>query len=400
MDDTTARIDRYLEQLRELHPESGEILDALEAEFQSALILQMRESDALYAAVFDTAVDGILTIDDRGVILTMNQAAEQIFGVSAASMVGDNVSALMPEPDSSAHDGYIRAYLETGERKIIGIGREVQGRRATGELFPMDLAVSEVVLGKRRIFTGLVRDLTARRKTEAELEVLRRAHAQRERLAEVGAIAAKVVHDIGSPLAALALHAQLALRYARRGDADKVIEPIEQVGSEIDRLSQLSHVYMTFAREQRLEYAEVDVGRLVQRSIELWKPSAEDAGTSLRMDLPQEAIVGRMDVLKLRRVLDNLIKNAIEATHGVAKGEVQVELALGPDEGWVSIRVQDNGPGIEEGRDVFQIFSTTKPEGSGVGLAIARQLIHAHGGRIHHQPALPQGLVFVVELPV
>lgn len=141
----------------------------------------LAESEARLRAVVETAVDGIITIDERGAILTANPAAERLFGYRAAEMVGRNVSMLMPEPYHSEHDGYLRHYLETGERRIIGIGREVVGHRRDGSVFPMDLAVSETVLAGRRFFTGLVRDITARKQAEQAL------HESRAQLAQLNA---------------------------------------------------------------------------------------------------------------------------------------------------------------------------------------------------------------------
>ena len=129
----------------------------------------LRDTAARLHAIVDTAVDGIITIDERGVVETMNPSAERIFGYSAGEVVGRNVSMLMPEPYHSEHDGYLDRYRRTGERRIIGIGREVRGRRKNGTEFPMDLGVSATNLGKRRIFTGLIRDITQRKSLEREI---------------------------------------------------------------------------------------------------------------------------------------------------------------------------------------------------------------------------------------
>lgn len=120
-------------------------------------------------AVLSTAVDGIVTIDDHGTILSVNQAVQRLFGYAAAEMIGRNVKMLMPEPYHSAHDGFLTRYRETGERRIIGIGREVIGRRKDGSTFPMDLAVGEAWLAEGRFFTGIIRDITDRKRGESEL---------------------------------------------------------------------------------------------------------------------------------------------------------------------------------------------------------------------------------------
>ncbi len=127
------------------------------------------DSEERLRAILDTAVEGIITIDERGIIESMNRAAEKLFGYSSEEIVGRNVSTLMPSPYREAHDGYIEKYVRTGHAKIIGIGREVIGLRKNGEVFPMDLAVSEVRLANRRLFTGFVRDITERKEAEKRL---------------------------------------------------------------------------------------------------------------------------------------------------------------------------------------------------------------------------------------
>lgn len=130
---------------------------------------ELRDAAARLRGIVETAVDGIITIDNRGIVETFNPAAEHIFGYAADEVIGRNVSILMPEPYRSEHDGYIQHYHQTGEARIIGIGREVRGRRKDGTEFPMDLAVSATDLGQRGIFTGLVRDITERKRLEQEI---------------------------------------------------------------------------------------------------------------------------------------------------------------------------------------------------------------------------------------
>ena len=125
--------------------------------------------DSLYRAVVDTAVDAIVVIDRNGAIRSVNQATERIFGYAADELVGHNVNMLMPEPYAGEHDGYLANYLRTGPKKIIGIGREVAGRRKDGSVFPMDLSVGEARDGDEPIFVGIIRDITERKAAEAAL---------------------------------------------------------------------------------------------------------------------------------------------------------------------------------------------------------------------------------------
>ena len=142
----------------------------------------LRDSEERLRAILDTAVEGIITIDERGIIESVNPAAEKIFGYTAAELVGKNVSLLMPPPFREAHDGYLGNYLRTGQAKIIGIGREVVGRRKDGTDFPMDLSVSEVRLADRRLFTGFVRDITERKRLQRE--ILDISHREQQRIGQ------------------------------------------------------------------------------------------------------------------------------------------------------------------------------------------------------------------------
>src|SRR5690242_5720627 len=138
-----------------------------------------RDSDAQIRAILDTAVDAIITIDERGRMESFNRAAQKLFGFQPNEVIGKNVKMLMPEPYRGEHDGYLSSYLRTGKAKIIGIGREVTGLKKDGTTFPMELAVSEVRLGDRITFTGIVRDITDRKRLEREVLEISEREQQR-----------------------------------------------------------------------------------------------------------------------------------------------------------------------------------------------------------------------------
>ncbi|MBX9625342.1 MAG: PAS domain S-box protein, partial [Gemmataceae bacterium] len=192
----------------------------------------LRDSEARAHAVLTTAVDAVVVIDGRGAVETFNPAAERMFGYAAAEVLGGNVGVLMPEPFRREHDGYLASYLRTGVKKIIGIGREVVGRRKDGTTFPVDLAVSEARLADRRVFVGIVRDLTARKEAEAavresnrqlgealaalqakadEVKVMSQQLWQAAKLAAVGELAASIAHELNNPLATVSLRVESVL---------------------------------------------------------------------------------------------------------------------------------------------------------------------------------------------
>ncbi len=361
--------------------------------------LQLNE--ARWQAILDTARDAIITIDAEGRICVFNRSAEQIFGYAASEAIGQDVGLLMPEPYRSEHGQYLRRYAATGVAKAIGRVRAVEGRRKNGEIFPLELSVSEARAGSEVIYTAIIRDVTERRRREAKLRELQHLAQQRERLADMGAITAQIAHDLGNPLAALSLQAQLILRRARRDGnqpLSTIMKPAEQILFEVRRLESLVREFMTFAGEQRLEPRKIDVPMFLQQVVDLWRPVAAAQGTRIAVNIPRNLPPLYADEEKLRRVLDNLVKNAVEAI-GERSGEIFIRAEI-PTPEKLRLLVEDTGPGIADGVQPFRLFETTKSDGTGLGLPVAKQVIVAHGGRIDWIAREPHGTVFRIELPL
>jgi two-component system sensor kinase FixL len=361
----------------------------------------LKDTEALTETIVNTAVDGLVMIDEGGCIESFNPAAERMFGYAAHEVLGQSISLLMPEPFRSEHDRYIERYLVTGEESIIGAGREVTGRRKDGVTFAMDLAVGKAQLGARRLFTGIMRDITERKRAEAQLQELQRAAHQRERLVDVGAITAQIVHDLGNPLAAVSMQAQLILKRAGRDGGQPItsaVPSVERILTEIRRLDSLVKEFMEFTREQRLDLRKLDVDAFLTQITDLWQPVAAAHDILLTVTVPPDLPQLTVDEEKLRRVFDNLIKNAIEAIdHG--PGRVEVEVTL-PAPAQMRFTVADTGPGISDAVQAFRLFETTKRNGSGLGLPVTREIILAHRGTIDYAGRELRGTVFRVELPV
>ena len=356
------------------------------------LVQQQHDESALrLRAIVDTAVDGVITINERGIMESANRAAERLFGWTAADMIGRNVSMLMPEPDRSAHDGYLRRYRVTGERRIIGIGREVLGQRRDGTTFPMDLAVSETPLPDgRRIFTGLVRDVSDRKRIEAELLAADRRKDE---------FLAVLAHELRNPLAPIA-NALQVLKLAA-GQPERVAALREVMERQTRQLVRLIDDLMDVSRITRgklaLRRSRVQLADLVSTAVETSRSAIDAAGHRLVVDLPETP-------LRIAQVLSNLLANAARYTPPGGR----LSLSARSDGARVQVEVSDNGIGIPADAmpRVFEMFAQVNEAqaraagGLGIGLALVRSLVEMHGGSVTAHSAGPGcGASFVVTLP-
>jgi two-component system sensor kinase FixL len=356
-------------------------------------------SEARWQAVLDSVQDAVISIDQHGTVTLFNRAAERIFGYRADEVVGRNLTMLMPAPYSDEHAQYVARYEETGVAKAIGRIRDVHALRKDGEVFPIELSVSEARSGDERVYSAIVRDVSERVRTQAQLHELERQARQRERLADIGALTAQVVHDLGNPLAAISMQVQLLVRRIEKGERpDRLLSTAQRVMSSIHRLDAVIQEFTSFAREQRLALTDLALPDMLRTLRDLWFPFATSRQIDLVTELSECAPL-RADEHKLYRVIENLVKNAIEAIDQ-GPGCVTILAAPLPIGRRVRISVADTGPGIPPNIDVFELFETTKADGTGLGLAIARQIVIAHGGSIQYEPRIPHGTVFHVDLPV
>ena len=231
---------------------------------------------------------------------------------------------------------------------------------------------------------------------------LQRILQERARLTEIGASAVKIVHDLGNLLTALSIQAQIILQRTQRDDvnnaASEVKKPAKQILTTVQLLQSIVDDLSDFARDQRLDLHSVELKPLLLECVEFWRPQATRRGVCLTLADGPELRPLRADEVMIRRVLDNVIKNAIEA---IGEGPGEVTLSVGtPRLGTVRIAVEDSGAGIPAGLEVFKLFETSKPDGTGIGLAVAKQLVTAHGGSIAHEPREAGGTRFCIELPL
>lgn len=357
---------------------------------------QHQQTEAKIRAILDTTVDGIVTIDEKGIIESFNPAAEKIFGYASEEVVGRNIRILMPEPDRSAHDGYIANYLRTGRAKIIGIGREVVGRHKSGSTFWMDLAVSEFRLGERRMFTGLVRNIAERKRLEAQL-------LQSSKLASLGELVGGIAHEVNNPTGIIVMRSAVLMREAEaQGLPEDMVDDIAVIRRQSDKLARIASGLLAFSRQTPFAPRPTDVNRTVSNAMGLVENVLRSLNIACRADFDDGLPLVLLDATRIEQVLLNLFNNAMDAMSG--GGELRVKTATEKEGTWVRISVEDTGEGIaKEHLDrLFDPFFTTKEvgKGTGLGLSISYGIVKDHKGRLEAESTPGEGAVFHVVLPV
>ena len=363
----------------------------------------LAESEGRLQAVIDTAVDGIVIIDADGTIQVFNRACEVLFGFRADEVLGQNVSVLMPSPYREEHDRYLTNYRRTGVRKIIGIGREVMGRRKDGTTFPMELSVGEMRVADRRFFTGFVRDLTERQETEARLQELQSELVHVSRLTAMGEMASALAHELNQPLSAIANYLRGSRRLLDKGDPSDVprlSEALDKAADQALRAGEVIHRLRDFIGRGEVERQVHSASKLIQEASALALVGVKEQGIRVTMQLDPSADLVVADRVQVQQVVINLLRNAIDAMRAGKGGELSVRTARHAG-GFTVVSVSDTGTGIEEEvrERLFEPFMTTKKEGMGVGLSICRTIVEAHGGSIWAENNAGAGATFAFTLP-
>ncbi|NHM19962.1 PAS domain S-box protein [Epibacterium mobile] len=398
----------------------GEILDGEQRAFvgiirditsRARLEQGLRDSDAQHRAIIDTAVDGIIIIDLLGTVRLFNPACVKMFGYSASEILGQNVKMLMPSPYYDEHDTYLQNYARSGERKIIGIGRQVTGRRKNGDTFPMELSVGETKVDNGRFFVGVIRDVTAQKEAE---EALQRSEAElKSRLEEIGSLAeeasrareeamaanrakskflAAMSHEIRTPMNGV-LGMIDALQYTEQTDEQKKITAtIRDAGEDlVNILSKILDLSKIEAGHLEISQEVVSLDAVLNHTKLLWSGRAAKKNLSFEVETNcDDEVYVHVDGGRLRQMLSNLIGNALKFTDA---GRVVLKVEMEPGDADMSLlrfTISDTGIGMTEAQmaQLFRPYSqVSKPKdnksgGTGLGLSIVRELAELMGGEV------------------
>ena len=366
--------------------------------------LSSAEIAAELRALFDAAVEAIIVADRSGIIAEFNRAAERLFGYAAEDVLGKPLTMLMPDPDRSAHDGYIDSYLRTGEAKIIGIGREVRALRADGTTIPIALSVGEIEGGRERRFIGLIRDLSAQRAAEQEAHQLQNRLAHVGRISLMGEMAAGLAHELNQPLSAIVNYSQAGRRLSERDapESTAIAECYEKITAQAMRAGHIIDKLRDFLRKDEPTNAKLEINDLVVSTLQLVEADARADGIAIQTKLVDGLPPVHGDLIQLQQVLLNLTRNAVDAMRDSPSKDQGIMIATGlGGAGEVQVSVTDHGPGVSPQlvESIFLPFVTTKRQGLGVGLAISRTIIRAHNGELFCRRNPAGGAVFGFKLP-
>lgn len=397
------------------------------------------DNESRLRAIIDTAIDGIITIDQRGIIETLNPAAASIFEYEPAEVIGNNISILMPEPDHSKHDSYIHNYQSTGVKKIIGIGREVLGRKKSGKTFPFLLSVSEVVLKDKIIYTGIIHDITqlkeaehAFRKLNTELEErvqqrtselfdaikqLKDTNAKQkeaeaevrkslEKEKELNELKSRFVtlasHEFRTPLSTILSSVTLISKYEEIGDQEKMNKHIDRIKTCVAELTVILNDFLSLSKLEEGVVtntpSEFNIYLLVKEIQDEMLPSLKEKQTFTCLHAGAEMVYLDKNIIK--HILLNLISNAIKYSE-----EGLIELSVSVNNVAILFTIKDQGIGISEEDKpflftrFFRAHNAANIQGTGLGLNIVKRYVELLNGEISMKSQIDHGSTFTIEIP-
>jgi two-component system, LuxR family, sensor kinase FixL len=343
------------------------------------------EQEALLRASLDAVAEATVVIDEEGQVISFSHAAEQLFGWSAKEICGQNAKVLMPAAYAEAHYRHVRRYVETGERRVIGSSRQVMGQRRDGTELSLELRLGEVKIGKRRYFTGVVRDLSTMRAAERRSDELQAHLTQVWSLNSMGEMASVLAHELNQPLSAVAnyLRAARTLIANLEVDDDDLIDAVSRAGDQAVRAGEIIRTMRDLATRGGTEQKAESLSGILAEIEFIIGLMVRDAGARVFYDLFQGPDTVLADRIQIQQLVVNLVRNAIDAVAKFPNRDIKISTRPDAD-GRLITTVEDSGPGVDiavMGR-VFQPLASTKPTGMGLGLSICRAIVENHGGRI------------------
>lgn len=358
-----------------------------------------RESETRLRATIEGATDGIVTIDQNGVVTLANPAAAKMFGYALDELLGESIVSLLPQATRGSRERSAAHLLRIAERGFFGRRREASWRHKDGSTVPVEWAMSDISLDHQKLFVICVHNLTERRQVEARLQQL-----HRDRLLAMGGMATALAHEINQPLTATAAYLKVARRIMQQqveGRSAVVEDALDKASEQILRAGDIIRHMREFVARSEPDKTIQRLHDLIAAACELTMASAKQANVKLCLALAADDDLVLADTVQLKQVVVNLVRNAIEAMHAVQRRELSISTVT-TGKGTIRTDIADTGPGLSEERRarLFEPFETTKTTGLGVGLSLSRSIIEAHYGEIWAEPNPGGGAVFRFTLPL
>ncbi|MBL0371012.1 PAS domain S-box protein [Rhizobium sp. KVB221] len=376
-------------------------------------IARLAESEALHRAIVATSLDCLIIVDGDGRVVDFNPAAERLFGYSRAEALGREIGALIvPEKYRAAHYAGMARYISTGVTSVIGKRVELEAMTRDGAMVPVELALADVSVGDTRFFTAHIRDLSAAKSAQLEIERQRESLYQKEKLAALGSLLSGVAHELNNPLSIVLGQAMMLREMIGRqanafaGGQDFTDRAI-RIETAANRCARVVKTFLAMARQRKAERNYVSIAKVVADAAELLSYSLKTSDVMVEIELEKGLPETFADADLIHQVLVNLIVNARQALEEKGGADRRIWLSATHERGndAIVVHIRDNGGGIPSSirNRIFDPFFTTKPQdhGTGIGLAVSRGLIEAHGGTL--DLAIPQpdtGAEFVIRLPI
>jgi PAS domain S-box-containing protein len=348
----------------------------------------LKDSEARLNAIVSMAPDGVLTLDDAGTIESVNPAAEGLLGFVAGELVGHHVTDVLPGIDLAT----------------LPFRGESNAMRHDGALLPVEIAIGAAHLSDRRLAIAVIRDISQRKASEARLWEHHAVLANAARLSVSEKLATALAHQLNQPLAAVIGYTRAAQRLLKSGKEpmQSIVDAMDKAVDQTSRCGEIIRRTREFLSSGELQPAPIFVLDLVQEAMQLVTPQYTSNGVTLQLAIPTDLPLVEVDPLQVEQVLVNLLNNALDAIVMAASPRREVVLsAAAIGRNWVEVTVRDSGPGIarEIADRLFTAFTTSKSNGMGMGLFIAKSIIEAHGGTIRVDSRPQEGAAFSFTLP-
>ena len=355
-------------------------------------------------ALLDAAIDAVVLINHLGCIQSLSRSAETLFGYRSEEVLGCNLGVLMADDDRIVNDGYLAPYLSMRVPRVIGTGREVSARRRDGSVFPAFLSIGVVAGADPPRFLAFLQDRTQQHRAGEEARRLQERLSHVSRLATLGETTSGLAHELNQPLAAIANFAQASERLLARPDPDleEVLSALQQITGQAVRAGNIIRRLRGLARPQRGPGMPADINVLVHELTDLVKSDVIAAQARYRLELTERLPMIEVHGAEIQQVVLNLVRNAIEALEEVPDNVRELTVRTSRTEnGDVELSVCDTGPGVPAILipQLFEPFTSSKPDGTGLGLAISRTIVARHHGTLTYRPNVPTGACFVACLP-